>query len=81
MAMIRLHVSETLSAGARLEPSADQARYLLSVMRLGVGDALLLFNGRDGEWRAQVARRRGGAASSSRSSRCGPSSWARTSTC
>src|SRR5690606_31759374 len=29
--------------------------YLTGVMRLKVGDELLLFNGRDGEWRASVA--------------------------
>jgi 16S rRNA (uracil1498-N3)-methyltransferase len=54
-AMIRLFVTQALSAGARVAPSPDQARYLAAVMRLGVGDELLLFNGRDGEWRATVA--------------------------
>lgn len=53
--MIRLHVSADLSAGVAVAPTPDQARYLTQVMRLGVGDALLLFNGRDGEWRAGVA--------------------------
>lgn len=53
--MIRLHLPDPLASGARLAPTADQARYLTSVMRLSVGDALLLFNGRDGEWRATVA--------------------------
>lgn len=40
----------------------DQATYLFAVMRLGVGDAVRVFNGRDGEWRAEVVRaaRRGG---------------------
>ena len=40
----------------------DQAHYLFGVMRLGVGAAVLLFNGRDGEWRADVveAGKRGG---------------------
>lgn len=39
-----------------------QAHYLFGVMRLGVGAELLLFNGRDGEWRAEVveAGKRGG---------------------
>ena len=32
-----------------------QAHYLFGVMRQSVGDAVLLFNGRDGEWRAEVA--------------------------
>ncbi len=53
--MIRLHVSQSLSQGAAVEPTADQARYLTAVMRLAPGDDLLLFNGRDGEWRAEVA--------------------------
>jgi len=33
----------------------DQANYLLNVLRLKGGDAVLLFNGRDGEWRASLA--------------------------
>lgn len=52
--MIRLFVDQPLSAGVVLEPAFDQARYLTGVMRKGVGDALLLFNGRDGEWRAEI---------------------------
>jgi 16S rRNA (uracil1498-N3)-methyltransferase len=50
--MIRLFVQEPLSAGAVVEPEADQARYLTQVMRRQVGDEVLLFNGADGEWRA-----------------------------
>jgi 16S rRNA (uracil1498-N3)-methyltransferase len=40
----------------------DQAHYLFGVMRLGVGDAVALFNGTDGEWRAEVIEltKRGG---------------------
>ena len=53
--MIRLFVPDALAAGAEIAPTADQARYLTTVMRLGVGDGLLLFNGRDGEWRARLA--------------------------
>ena len=52
--MIRLFVDQPLSAGVVLEPAFDQARYLTSVMRKGVGAALLLFHGRDGEWRAEI---------------------------
>lgn len=52
--MIRLFVDQPLSAGVVLEPAFDQTRYLTGVMRKGVGDALLLFNGRDGEWRAEI---------------------------
>lgn len=53
--MIRLHVTADLSAGAAVAPTLDQSRYLTQVMRLGAGDDLRLFNGRDGEWRATVA--------------------------
>ena len=55
--MIRLYVTPELSAGAAVAPTLDQSRYLTQVMRLGVGDDLLVFNGRDGEWRAKVAVR------------------------
>lgn len=53
--MIRLHVPQPLSPGAAIAPTLDQSRYLTQVMRLKAGDALLVFNGRDGEWRAVVA--------------------------
>jgi len=53
--MIRLHVSADLGAGARIGLEPDQAHYLTRVMRLGPDDALLVFNGRDGEWRATLA--------------------------
>jgi 16S rRNA (uracil1498-N3)-methyltransferase len=53
--VIRLFVTERLAAGARFAASAEQAHYLVSVMRLGEGDDLLAFNGRDGEWRARLA--------------------------
>ena len=53
--MIRLYVESTLAPGGGVIPTPDQARYLTSVMRKGVGDDLLLFNGRDGEWRATIA--------------------------
>ena len=53
--MIRLFVSDALKAGGQVSPSPEQARYLTSVMRLGLGDAVLLFNGRDGEWRAVLS--------------------------
>jgi len=52
--MIRLYVPDPLSPGAAVAPTLDQARYLLGVMRLQPGAGLLLFNGRDGEWRARV---------------------------
>jgi 16S rRNA (uracil1498-N3)-methyltransferase len=53
--MIRLFVPDDLAAGARLALAPDQARYLTTVMRRAAGEAVLLFNGRDGEWRATIA--------------------------
>ena len=61
-AKIRLYVDQGLAAGQAVVLTADQANYLFNVMRLARGAALLLFNGRDGEWRATVAEagKRGG---------------------
>jgi 16S rRNA (uracil1498-N3)-methyltransferase len=39
----------------RIAAAPEQAHYLVNVMRLATGDELLLFNGRDGEWRARIA--------------------------
>jgi 16S rRNA (uracil1498-N3)-methyltransferase len=57
----RLFVSPDLTAGARIAAEREQANYLLNVLRLKEGDAILLFNGRDGEWRARIgeANRKG----------------------
>jgi len=52
--MIRLFIDQPLSAGVLVQPEPDQSRYLTGVMRKGVGDQILLFNGRDGEWRAEI---------------------------
>ena len=52
--MIRLHVTEALAADAQIRLEAEQSHYLASVMRRQPGDALLLFNGRDGEWLAGI---------------------------
>lgn len=53
--MIRLHVTTDLAPGAAALPTLDQSRYLTQVMRLKLGDPLLVFNGRDGEWRCTLA--------------------------
>ena len=52
--MIRLYVPHDLALGAELALDHGQTHYLASVMRQGVGDELLLFNGRDGEWRVRI---------------------------
>lgn len=48
----RLHVDVPLAAGAAVALADGQRHYLARVMRLGQGDAVRLFNGRDGEWLA-----------------------------
>ena len=53
-AKIRLYVDHPLGEGQTVPLDRDQAHYLFGVMRRGEGDAVLLFNGRDGEWRATV---------------------------
>jgi 16S rRNA (uracil1498-N3)-methyltransferase len=53
-ARIRLYVEADLAAGVEVELTPDQAHYLGGVMRLAAGAALLLFNGRDGEWQARL---------------------------
>lgn len=61
-AKIRLCVDHPLGPGQSLPLTEAQAHYLFGVMREGVGTALLVFNGRDGEWLAHVtaAGKRGG---------------------
>ena len=53
-ARIRLYVTAGLAAGAVVGLSPEQAHYLKSVMRAAPGTPLLLFNGREGEWRARL---------------------------
>jgi 16S rRNA (uracil1498-N3)-methyltransferase len=52
--MIRLFIPHDLAPGAELALDPGQSRYLAAVMRQAVGDELLLFNGRDGEWRSAI---------------------------
>jgi 16S rRNA (uracil1498-N3)-methyltransferase len=54
MANPRLMIDEALKAGAELALDEAQARHVGTVLRLGAGDALRMFNAADGEWRALV---------------------------
>ena len=54
-AKVRLYVDHPLGAGQTVPLDRDQAHYLFGVMRLAVGARVALFNGRDGEWQAEVA--------------------------
>ena len=60
---VRLFVDHPLSEGARVPLDRAQAHYLFSVMRLGDGAEIAVFDGRSGEWAAEVveAGKRGGA--------------------
>jgi 16S rRNA (uracil1498-N3)-methyltransferase len=51
----RLFVAGDLHPGARIEATDAQFNYLIRVLRLQPGNSLLIFNGRDGEWRATLA--------------------------
>jgi 16S rRNA (uracil1498-N3)-methyltransferase len=50
----RLYVPAPLSAAAHVPLDAPQANYLGNVLRLAAGAAVLVFNGRDGEWQATL---------------------------
>lgn len=61
-AKIRLYVDHPLGPGQTVPLGRAQAHYLFGVMRLSVGGAVQLFNGREGAWVAEVieAGKRGG---------------------
>src|SRR5476651_1111631 len=50
----RLYLDAPLAGGNEVSLDRDQANYLINVLRLGQGDVVLLFNGRDGEWQAKL---------------------------
>ncbi|WP_341702194.1 16S rRNA (uracil(1498)-N(3))-methyltransferase [Ferrovibrio sp.] len=52
----RLHVTADLAPDQAVLLPADQVHYLRHVLRLGPGEAVALFNGRDGEYRARIDR-------------------------
>ncbi|MBP1807212.1 16S rRNA (uracil(1498)-N(3))-methyltransferase [Rubellimicrobium aerolatum] len=62
MSKVRLFLDHPLAEGQGVPLGSDQAHYLFGVMRLAVGARLAVFNGRDGEWVAEVAEagKRGG---------------------
>jgi 16S rRNA (uracil1498-N3)-methyltransferase len=51
----RLYLDRPLAAGASIALDAAQANYLGNVLRMKTGDSVLVFNGRDGEWRGALA--------------------------
>lgn len=50
----RLFLNAPLAPAARIPLDRDQANYLVNVLRMRPGEAVLVFNGRDGEWRAAL---------------------------
>ena len=51
---VRLYLDQTLASGAAVALDRDRTHYLRDVMRLGPGDAVAAFNGRDGEWLGKI---------------------------
>jgi 16S rRNA (uracil1498-N3)-methyltransferase len=54
----RLYVDASLATGVAVSLAPEQTNYLGNVLRLKSGDAVLVFNGREGEWRAVLAGRK-----------------------
>ena len=50
----RLYVDTPLAEGASVPLDQAQTHYLGTVLRLKPGGRVLVFNGRDGEWRATL---------------------------
>jgi len=53
--LTRLFVTAALNSGATVILNDGQTHYLLHVLRAKAGDRVLLFNGREGEWQAEIA--------------------------
>src|SRR5262245_21585854 len=51
----RIFLDAPLAPAARLALDANQANYLVNVLRRRDGAPVLVFNGRDGEWQANLA--------------------------
>jgi 16S rRNA (uracil1498-N3)-methyltransferase len=54
----RLFVDADLARGASIALDRNQSNYLGNVLRLSAGEAILVFNGRDGEWQAAISGRK-----------------------
>ena len=54
----RLFVDAALRDGERIALERNQSNYLGNVLRLSAGETILVFNGRDGEWQAQIEGRK-----------------------
>ncbi|MFM7417558.1 MAG: 16S rRNA (uracil(1498)-N(3))-methyltransferase [Alphaproteobacteria bacterium] len=54
MSTPRLHLETQLAAGLEIEAEPGQAHHLGAVLRRGLGDAVVVFNARDGEWAGRI---------------------------
>jgi 16S rRNA (uracil1498-N3)-methyltransferase len=54
----RLFIDADLAAGKSVPLDRNQSNYLGNVLRLSAGGAILVFNGRDGEWQATISGRK-----------------------
>jgi len=70
--LTRLFVMAALEPGATVILDEGQTHFLLHVLRGRAGDRVLLFNGRDGEWRAEVAAASKRGVALTLLSRCAP---------
>lgn len=61
MRLTRVHVSGPLAAGGNQTIQGDAANHIARVLRLERGDALVLFDGRGGEYAARIEEFRKGA--------------------
>jgi 16S rRNA (uracil1498-N3)-methyltransferase len=52
----RLYVTADLGEGVAIALDEGQAHYLLHVLRAELGNRVLVFNGRDGEWLAEIVQ-------------------------
>jgi 16S rRNA (uracil1498-N3)-methyltransferase len=50
----RVYVDAPLKEGENVPLNAGQANHVVNALRLKTGDSVLVFNGRDGEWRASL---------------------------
>ena len=50
----RLYINDSLSVGNQITLAEMQSHYLISVMRLQAGDMISVFNGKDGQWQAEL---------------------------
>ena len=50
----RLYLDNSLGEGGMIALGKAQSHYLGTVLRKSIGDSVRVFNGRDGEWRAEI---------------------------